>query len=268
MRYCIFLSCLLISLSSYAQRKATSAESTLQIPSKKSQKTSTTKLPTEVLKSTWAIGISTSTNSGIIGGFSYRKLWLNEQSSQSFIQIDADLIKDYREFTSPYSFNGRTYLEGKLNQLVVLRPMYGRTMTLFRKTAEGGPALRGIVATGPSIGMQKPYYVDISYTNTATNQTLTTAVPYAKTLDNSYPKAYIIGSAGILNGFPESKIVPGWHLKSALNLELESFRQNHMSVELGFCLDYFTQPIEMLNQTPGRSVYTTGYLTVFFGKSH
>jgi hypothetical protein len=258
----------MISMGTLAQRKATSAESTLQIPSNKSQKTSTTKLPSEALKSTWAIGISTSTNSGIIGGFSFRKLWLNDSKSQSLVQLDADIIKDYREFTSPYSFNGRSYLEGKLNQLFVIRPSYGRSVVLFRKSPEGGPALRGIVSTGPSLGLQKPYYVDISYTNTATNQTLTKAVPYEKTLDNSYPKAYIIGNASFLNGFPDSKIVPGWHLKSGLNLELESFKQNHMSVELGFCLDYFSKPIEMLNQTPGRSVYTTGYLTVFFGKSH
>ncbi len=267
MRYGILISCILISLSTWAQRKATSAENTLQIPSKKSQKTNL-KLPTNPIKGTWAIGITTSTNSGIIGGFSFRKIWLNESLNHSFVQLDADLIKDYREFTSPYSFNGRTYLDGKLNQLIALRPAFGRSMTLFRKSEEGGPALKGIVSTGPSLGIQKPYYVDISYINTATNQTITTTVPYQKTLDNSYPRAYIIGSANFLNGFPESKLVPGWHLKTGLNLELESFKQNHMSVELGFCLDYFSKPIEMLNQTPGRSVYTTGYLTVFFGKSH
>ena len=267
MRYCIFLSCLFISLSSWAQRKSTSAESTLQIPRKQAP-SKQTKLPSEKLTSTWAIGISTSTNSGIIGGFSFRKYWLNEGKSQSFAQIDADIIKDYREFTSPYSYNGRSYIEGKLNQLIVIRPEYGRRWTLLQKSAEGGPALKGIFTTGPSIGLQKPYYVDISYTNTATTQTTTLAVPYAKTLDNSYPKAFIIGDASFLNGFSEVKPVPGWHVKSALNLELESFKQNHMSLELGFCLDYFTKPIEMLNQTEGRGVYTTGYLTFFFGKSH
>ncbi len=267
MRYCIFLSCLLISLNSRAQRKSTSAESTLQIPNKQSQMPKTN-LPSEKLTGTWAIGISTSTNSGIIGGLSFRKYWLNEEKSQSFVQVDADIIKDYREFTSPYSYNGRSYIEGKLNHLIVVRPEYGRRWTLLKKSAEGGPALKGILTTGPSIGFQKPYYVDISYTNSATAQTLTQAVPYAKTLDDSYPKAYIIGDASFLKGFSEAKPIPGWHLKSALNLELESFKQNHMSLELGFCLDYFTKPIEMLNQTEGRNVYTTGYLTFFFGKSH
>lgn len=267
MRYCILISCLIISLSSWAQRKSTSAESTLQIPSK-STPNKQSKLPTENLSSTWAIGISTTTNSGIIGGISFRKYWLNENKSQPYAQIDADIIKDYREFTSPYSYNGRTYTEGKLNQLIVIRPAYGRRWTFLQKSAEGGPALKGILATGPSIGMQKPYYVDISYTNNATGQTSIIAVPYAKTLDNSYPKAYIIGDASFINGFSETKIVPGWHVKTALNLELESIKHNHMSLELGFCLDYFTKPIEMLNQTEGRGVYTTGYLTFFFGKSH
>ena len=150
MRNCILFSCLMISLSTWAQRKTTSAESTLQIPTKTNSKSST-KLPTDPLKGTWAIGITTNTNSGIIGGFSFRKIWLNESKSQSLVQIDADLIKDYREFTSPYSFNGRSYLEGKLNQLIVMRPSYGRTMTLFRKTPEGGPALKGILRDRKSV---------------------------------------------------------------------------------------------------------------------
>ncbi|MFM6936216.1 MAG: hypothetical protein ACKOXH_00830, partial [Aquirufa sp.] len=158
MRYCILLSCLFISLSSWAQRKSTSAESTLQIPSKQTTSRQS-KLPTDKLSSTWAIGISSTTNSGIIGGISFRKYWLNEGKSQSFAQIDADIIKDYREFTSPYSYNGRSYIEGKLNQLIVIRPEYGRRWTLLQKSAEGGPALKGIFTTGPSIGLQKPYYV-------------------------------------------------------------------------------------------------------------
>jgi hypothetical protein len=253
-------------LNSWAQRKATSAETTLQISSKQPKSTKT-KLPIDKLSSTWALGITTTTNSGIIGGFSLRKYWLNGQNSQFFAQLDADAINDYREFTSPYSFNGRTYTEGKLNQLIVIRPELGKRWTLLQKSAQGGPALNGILSTGPSIGLQKPYYVDISYTNTTTSSTATFAVPYARTLDNSYPKSFIIGSASIFEGIAEIKPIPGWHIKSAINLELESFKQNHMSLELGFCVDYFSKPIEMLNQTEGRNVYTTGYLTFFFGKS-
>lgn len=267
MRYFLLLSCLFFSLSTWAQRKVTSTESTLQIPTKQPKPTKTN-LPSEKLSGTWALGITTTTNSSIIGGFSFRKYWLNESKSQSFAQIDADIIQDYREFTSPYSYNGRSYIEGKLNQLIVIRPEYGRRWTLLQKAAEGGPALKGILATGPSLGLQKPYYVDITYTNSATSKTSTFAVPYVQTLDDTYPKAFIIGSSSFLEGFSEAKPVPGWHLKSALNLELESFKQNHMSLELGFCVDYFSKPIEMLNQTEGRNVYTTGYLTFFFGKSH
>jgi len=265
-RYSLLLLCFIFSLNSWAQRKATSAETTLQISSKQPKSTKT-KLPKDKLSSTWALGITTTTNSGIIGGFSLRKYWLNGQNSQFFAQLDADAINDYREFTSPYSFNGRTYTEGKLNQLIVIRPELGKRWTLLQKSAQGGPALNGILSTGPSIGLQKPYYVDISYTNTTTSSTATFAVPYARTLDNSYPKSFIIGSASIFEGIAEIKPIPGWHIKSAINLELESFKQNHMSLELGFCIDYFSKPIEMLNQTEGRNVYTTGYLTFFFGKS-
>lgn len=212
--------------------------------------------------SSWGIGINTNTNSGLLGGFSFIKTL----PKNTFWGLDLTNTKDYREFDSPYSYNGKIYVEGKLNYLLNLRPEYGRQWGLLKQSTDGGTSLNGRIATGPTIGIQKPYYVDIVYTD-ATGRTTTTSVPMSKALDNSYNKSSISGEGSFFSGLSEAKFIPGWHVKTALEFKFETLKQNYLAIETGFIIDYFSQPVEILNQTTPRSVYTTGYVTFFFGKS-
>jgi hypothetical protein len=86
-------------------------------------------------------------------------------------------------------------------------------------------------------------------------------------LNNTYSKSSINGEGSFFSGFSQSKLVPGWHVKTALEFKFETLKQNYLAIETGFILDFFSQPVEILNQTNPRSVYTTGYVTFFFGKS-
>jgi hypothetical protein len=262
---------LLLSLPSLGQRRgAASKETVVQAPSSSSRKLNP--LPKSSPQSTLdptitlSMGVGTSTNSGIFGGLTFRNAWVKNPVSQAVIGLDLSIIKDYREFDSPYSYNGRGYIEGKLNNLLVIRPEYGRQWTLFKKSNEGGASLKGILLTGPNFGMQMPYHVDISAVNPSTGKSSIQSIPMAQALTNP-SRTVIIGESSYFNGMSESVIVPGWHVKTAFNVELDTFKQNYLSLEMGFIVDYFSKPIEMLNQTPHRSVYTTGYLTFFFGKS-
>lgn len=219
----------------------------------------------EVAKQTssWGIGVNTNTNSGLLGGFSFIK----SLQKNTFIGLDLTNTKDYREFDSPFSYNGKSYVEGKLNYLINLRPEYGRQWGLLKQSSDGGTSLNGRISTGPTIGFQKPYYVDIVYTDATNGRTITTSAPMEKTLDNTFSKSVISGEGNFFSGFPEAKIIPGWHVKTALEFKFETLKQNYLAIETGFIVDYFSQPVEILNQTTPRSVYTTGYVTFFFGKS-
>lgn len=220
------------------------------------------KKETQTQSSSWGFGVNTNTNSGILGGFSFLKTFKN----RSFVNLDLTNTKDYREFDSPYSYNGKSFVEGKLNYLINFRPEYGRQWSLLKQASDGGTSLNGRIATGPTIGIQKPYFVDIVYTD-AGGKSLTTSVPMAKALDNSFNKSIISGEGSFFSGLSKAKFIPGWHLKTALEFKFETLKQNYLSLETGFIVDYFSQPVEILNQTTPRSVYTTGYVTFFFGKS-
>ena len=262
-----------------AQRKTVQVEAP-SAPKKKVNNTkimgspsSTKKAPVLVKKesdnlNTWALGLSTATNSGIIGGLNLRKIWgKRKDKSLNLINVDFAHIKDYREFTSPFSYNGQTYIEGKLNYLYTIRPEYGKEITLLKKASQGGPALKGIFSTGPTIGLQAPYMVDIAFSSNNPFGQSTVSVPLKDLLDNKYPSAGVIRESGMFSSLGKSSIVPGWHLKSAINIEFNSEKSSYMAVEVGFIIDVFNNPIEMLNQSTQRPVYTTAYLTFLLGKT-
>ncbi|AWL08879.1 hypothetical protein HME7025_01015 [Aquirufa nivalisilvae] len=269
------LALLLMPSLIWAQRSGSPSTTTSpnQIPSKASNsaKTPNSNAGTSsfVERGTWAIGLTTTTNSGIFGGFNLRKSWNKNPSRQPIIGLDIVNLKDYREFTSPFSYNGRSYIEGKLNNLLIVRPEFGMQWMLFKKSSEGGAALKGILATGPSLGIKIPYYVDVSYLDPNSGRTIIKSIPYTETMANSPTgRSVIVGEGGYFAGSGDSKMVPGWHLKSGFDIELNTIKRNYLSLEVGFIVDVFQNPVEILNQTSPRSVYTTGYLTFFFGRTY
>jgi hypothetical protein len=112
------------STAVWAQRKSAPKETVIQAPSSSNRSKIISKNNVASVKNinptgTLAFGVSTSTSSGIFGGITARKVWINNPKSQSLFGLDLSIIKDYREFDSPYSYNGRGYTEGKLNHLIV-----------------------------------------------------------------------------------------------------------------------------------------------------
>lgn len=261
-----------------AQRK------TIQVEAPKASKSKVTNTPikksssrTESIKiidkkesdriNTWAIGITTATNSGLIGGMNIRKIWGKRNKSLNVLNLDLAHIQDYREFTSPYSYNGQTYTEGKLNYLFAVRPEFGKEITLLKKASQGGPALKGIFTTGPTLGIQAPYMVDIAYSSNNPIGNSTVSVPMSELLNNKYPSAGVVRESGMFSSLGQSKLIPGWHVKSAFNIEFNTEKSSYMAIEVGFIIDVFNNPIEMLNQSTQRPVYTTGYLTFLLGRT-
>ena len=59
--------------------------------------------------------------------------------------------------------------------------------------------------------------------------------------------------------------MPGVNLKAALNFELDAFRQSNISLEIGFLAEAYTQKVNIMALSENRNLFTSGYVTVFFG---
>ena len=245
----VSLSLLNISLS-FAQRR--------NVPTKNTPKEV---VDEENFKSVLSFGLTTNTNSGLLGGIMVRKEFMinNNAFHRQFHYVNLEIVNvnNYRESTTNGLGSGSGYVYGKQNYLFAIRPQYGREINIFRKSSEGGVNINAILAGGPTIGILKPYYVQVAYGRG--NYVDEVFNPAKHTLNN------IIGSGGFFEGFGDSQIMPGVNLKVALNFELDAFRQSNISLEIGFLAEAYSKQVNIMALTNNRSVFTSGYVTIFFG---
>ena len=207
-------------------------------------------------------GVTTNTNASIIAGAAYRNerllsgLLFGKRQFQ-YLSLEVVNVRHPREISSQASSNG-SYTFGKQNFLLVIRPQYGRAITLFQRNADEGVSVNAILAVGPSLGIIKPYYVEIAETNTST-RTISVA---ASKLPSS---AIVLGSGSFFQGFSESQITVGLHAKAAVSFELSAFHSNTTGIEIGVLGEAFPRTIPIMSFGTNRAVYTSAYVTLFFG---
>lgn len=241
--------CLLVALTTdlYAQRKRVKNEET-----------------EDIFKSFTSFGVTTNTNSGILGGAIFRKS--NLMSSKLFdkpqyryLALEVVNVRHPKELPQSLS-TGPRFVYAKENYFFVFRPEYGREITLFNRHEDEGITVSAIVAAGPSIGMEKPYMIQKQVSN---GQIVT--VPFKVTDPSKDPYEGFVGVGSFFSGFGQSKFIPGVHVKTALSFELSAFRENVTGVEIGFLAEGFTRKAEIMAYTTNKSFFTSGFITLYFG---
>lgn len=170
------------------------------------------------------------------------------------LSIEFANVKHPRE-TRETTFTGSSYVFGKANYLFSFRPQYGREKIFFKKAPQQGVRISGLVAAGPSIGLEVPYFVDLG---TRTEQ-----------FDPENPfhsRAFIVGNAGPFRGLFQSQVVLGVFFKGALTFETNSTKNRVFGVEAGFTVEAFTRNIEIVPTASASSTFAAAYLAIYFGK--
>lgn len=238
---------ILVMSSSYAQQKS--------LPKKKTS---------EDYKM-FAYGVTTNTNSGLLGGFVVRHSQavgtFRGNVMHRYIALEAVNLKHPKEKAEPTSIANR-YIFGKRNYFFSLRPEYGRELVFFKKHGEDGIGISLIAAAGPSIGLQKPYYIKYDKNGRGAVE----IVQYDPNIHKEINR--IQGSAGIWQEFFKGMTInPGVHAKLAANIDMNTFGNSLTGFEIGITSELFSKTPEIMSNqlTTNAKFYTSGYLTIYFG---
>lgn len=245
MRVKLLLSVLLLfalSTEIYAQRRSVKNEDT-----------------EETYKTFTSVGITTNTNSGILGGAVFRQSAalgskMFGKNAYRYLALELVNVKHPKELSTQDFVTGARLVYGKQNYLFVLRPEYGREIALFSRQDDEGISISGIIAAGPSLGFEKPYMVQYQDAGRVTTE------PFDPDRSGD-----IIGAGSFFQGFGKSKVVPGLHIKTAMSFELSAFRDNVTGVEIGFIAEAFSRKITIMADAQNKAFFTSGYLTLYFG---
>ena len=200
-------------------------------------------------------GAINATNAGLISGLFFRSSKKINDNNLSHLGITIANTRHPRE-TKEVTFSGNSFVFGKSNYLISIRPQYGREKIFFKKAPQQGVRVSGLVTIGPTIGLEVPYYLDFQGGKSE----------QYNPDDLNHNRASIFGTSGIFRGLFESQIVMGLNFKASLTYETNSSKNRVFGFEAGFILEVFTREIEILPRAENQSSFASVFLGIYFGK--
>jgi hypothetical protein len=192
-----------------------------------------------------------------------------------YYQIGLGILKHPKEFRQPVNFQSGTALIktssaftfGKRNNLLVLRGGMGEKRYFSEKAKRKGVAVGVSYEGGVSIGLLKPYYLEISRIEPGgVNDIISTEKYSEENKDYFLDENRILGSANFFKGIDEISIAPGFHAKVAMHFSLGAFDEYVKAVEIGLMIDGYFRNVPIMILERDQSVFLNAFISVQFGK--
>jgi hypothetical protein len=156
---------------------------------------------------------------------------------------------------------GNPYVYGKQNNFYHLRIGFGEQRLLGSKNYTNGVAVQAIYGGGLTLGMLKPYYVEVF--DAASNGKIN--IKYSETDTRFLDPGEIYGAAPFGTGFNELKFVPGAFVKGGFRFDYGRFNEVVSGIEVGIQAEYYTQKMPIMALAKEKNFFVSGYVNLVFG---
>ncbi|RMG70869.1 MAG: hypothetical protein D6722_07965 [Bacteroidetes bacterium] len=202
-------------------------------------------------------------------GYGLSLSWLRKGAAWTWTYgVDAHLVKDLREnlVDSFFGDQGRRYVYGKVNHLVVVQPSVGLLYDLMPRSLINQTDLKLGVKVGPALGVLSPYYLEIFVPNPSTPFVGNREVEAYDPAVHTYGR--IVGRANLLSSQLDPRLRVGLSVKTYLLLDFAGGSPAISGLQLGLNADFFPQPVPIMAETEdlrNRRVYLAGSLGLLLG---
>ncbi|HOZ51512.1 MAG TPA: hypothetical protein PLU17_06615 [Chitinophagaceae bacterium] len=200
-----------------------------------------------------------------------------EEHKKSYLSIDFSEKKHPKETRTqnenfsvvyPNEVKPLPYKYGKVNNFYQFKIGYGAYKELTGKLDKKNVMINWVYNGGLSIGLLKPYYLDLlvpeGNTYVRKFQKYSEAnKEYFLDLNN---RQTILGGSSFTRGIGETRIMPGLHLKSGFNFDYSASRKSFLGVEIGASAEIYTKAIEIMKNTNNSAFFINFYADIRFGK--
>lgn len=219
-------------------------------------------------------GVNFNTQAGLLGGVSVRSTHVLDDWRLRFWSLEGVMLKNAKEERIQTSVG--SFIYSKINYAFVLRPSVGVQRILFRKAADAGVQVNGLVSVGPSLGLLMPYYITYDRTGAKSVPPIANASS-DDIVDEQYdpakhPKDAILDRGPLFSGIGQTQLVPGLHLRGGLSFEYGRYRDAVTGLEVGFLVEGFSKRLLILSPNNSadaarlnRQFFPSVYLTLYFG---
>jgi len=171
--------------------------------------------------------------------------------------------------TNRFGNHPKSYIFAKQNAFLSLHFSKGTRVLIGDKAEKSGVSAEFTYQYGFSLGLIKPYYLDLIYTVQSDGITRNEARPErysAENHDKFLDRRYIFGASGFSRGLDEITPVPGLHAKAGLRFDWAPFNELVRALEVGLAADVYFRRIPIMLNEQNRFYFVNIYLGVEFGK--
>ena len=154
---------------------------------------------------------------------------------------------------------GSSFIYGKINNFYQLKLGFGQQYIFGQKGNKNGIAVMGIYQGGLSLGLLRPYYLDVNDNNTKR------AVKYESADSAIFLSNNILGSSGLSKGWNELKVRPGAFLKAALRFDFNKYNERVQAVQIGLSVEGYAQKIPQIIDRKPQQIFFQGHIAYVFG---
>lgn len=203
----------------------------------------------------------------------YRKGTIKKYYLTKFYQLDFGRLKHPKEYHQSLrtqsilhnitSSNG--FIFGKQNSFFAIRGGIGGKRYFSEKAKRKGIAIALTYEGGPSLGITKPYYLDIRRYNG--DRYFVKAEKYSEANRAEFlDLTSIAGSSSTLKGIGEINLIPGIQGKAALNFTFGEVEEYIKSLEAGLMIDLYARKIPIMIDAPNSAYFINFYVGMQLGK--
>ncbi|HEU4902609.1 MAG TPA: hypothetical protein VFT06_07440 [Flavisolibacter sp.] len=158
------------------------------------------------------------------------------------------------------TFFSNSFVYGKINNFYQAKLGFGQQYIFGQKGNKNGIAVLGIVQGGLSMGLLKPYYIQIQEQATGVRD-----IKYDSKDSVNFLSGNIIGGSGFTKGWSELKLKPGVFVKTALRFDFGRFNETVQALEIGMSVDAYASKIPQMVYNDPKQLFFQGHFAIVFG---
>jgi len=193
--------------------------------------------------------------------------WIKDIKRTRLLQLEYTYFIDYRQKKQKTQLpGGRDYVFGVQNRFHTIRVAYGFKRVIADKAARNGVCVSATFFGGVSLGLLKPYYLNL--VQPTTDGTLIVR-PERYTAENEsrfLSKDSIVDASPIRYGLNQIQPVAGAHLKAGIDFDWGSKDQFVKALQAGVMIDVYYKRLPLMVNNTNRFYQAAFYLSFQFGK--
>lgn len=163
-------------------------------------------------------------------------------------------------------FFGNPLVYGKQNVFLFSKVGFGQQLLLGGKGNKNGVAVSALYGGGLSLGLLKPYYINVEDPLTGISSAIRFKGDNSRTDTLFLDPGAVQSTAGFFKGFNETKIVPGLFARGGFRFDYGRYNELVSAIQVGVNVEYYFKEMPIMALNDADKLFVNVYVALEFGR--